>query len=227
MNSEIIAVKNLYKSYPSPQGIIHILSGIDLSIKNCQIMAIIGASGSGKTTLLNILGCLDRPNYGKIFYNSKDVTILSNKELAKYRNGHIGFVFQRFHLIPELRAIENVLLPLRIAGISGVEALEKAEEVLTQVGLKDKLWSKPSELSAGQMQRVAIARAIVNSPKVVLADEPTGNLDKDTANEIAELLEELAMSNVAIVMATHNNELAKRSEKCYKLINGKLEETSL
>jgi len=232
MNSDLITVNKLSKSYPSRQGkisVLHesVLHEIDLLIKKSEMTAIIGVSGSGKTTLLNLLGCLDRPDSGKIFYGPEEVTTLSNIELANYRNHHIGFVFQRFHLIPELFSIENVLLPLRIAGMSGVEALEKAERVLKDVGLEDKLWNKPSELSAGQKQRVGIARAIVNSPKVLLADEPTGNLDSNTTNEIANLLETLTAREMAVVVATHNPELARRCAKRYELKNGRLHEIKL
>jgi len=226
MNSDLITVNKLSKSYPSRQGKISVLYEIDLLIKKFEMTAIVGVSGSGKTTLLNLLGCLDRPDSGKIFYGSEEVTTLSNMELADYRNRHVGFVFQRFHLIPDLFSVENVLLPLRIAGISGTETMERAAKVLKDVDLEDKLWSKPSELSAGQMQRVAIARAIVNSPRVLLADEPTGNLDSSTANEIANLLENLTAREMAVVVATHNLELARRCAKCYELKNGRLQETN-
>jgi len=224
MNSEIIAAQELSKSYASQQGSTRVLCDVDFHVTKFCMIAVEGASGSGKTTLLNLLGCLDRPDSGKIFYGTKEVSTLSNNKLAEHRNHHIGFVFQRFHLIPELSAIENVILPLRISGLSGPDAIKRAQQVLEDVGLQHRLLSKPSELSAGQMQRVAIARAIVNSPTVLLADEPTGNLDRKTTNDIAELLEKLTERKMAIVIATHNDELAGRCAKRYKLNDGKLRE---
>jgi len=224
MNSEIIVAHKLSKSYHSPQEVNSVLSDLDLHITSFHMVAIVGESGSGKTTLLNLLGCLDRPDSGKIFYGSKEVSTLPNNKLAEHRNRHIGFVFQRFHLIRELSAIENVILPLRIKGVSGSKAIKQAQQALKDVGLEKKLWSKPSELSGGEMQRVAIARAIVNSPTVILADEPTGNLDRNNTNNIAELLMSLTTRQIAVVVATHNPELARKCAKCYELNDGKLEE---
>jgi putative ABC transport system ATP-binding protein len=199
------------------------LNGVSLQINKGEYVALMGPSGSGKSTLMNILGCLDTPTEGTYLLNGKFVSELSEGELAGIRNKEIGFVFQSFNLLPRQTALENVQLPLVYAGIKKEDRLLRAEEVLKQVGLSDRQSHKPNELSGGQRQRVAIARALVNSPSIILADEPTGNLDTKTSHEIMELLEKIHLQGNTIIIVTHEEEIAQRAKRIIRLRDGKVE----
>ncbi len=219
---EFISVQNLFKSFGNGIKRVDVLRGIDLSFRYGECVAIVGASGVGKTTLLHILGTLERPTSGKVLYEGRDIFKLDDNELAHFRNREIGFVFQFHHLLPEFNALENVMMPCLIAGHSKKEALVKAEEVLISVGLKDRIFHKPGELSGGEQQRVAVARAIVLEPKILLADEPTGNLDTKTGESVFELLHELnRKKGVTLIVVTHNLRLAQRLSRQIQLIDGK------
>ncbi len=219
---EFISVQNLFKSFGNGIKRVDVLRGIDLSFRYGECVAIVGASGVGKTTLLHILGTLERPTSGKVLYEGRDIFKLDDNELAHFRNREIGFVFQFHHLLPEFNALENVMMPCLIAGFSKKEASVKAEEVLISVGLKDRIFHKPGELSGGEQQRVAVARAIVLEPKILLADEPTGNLDTKTGESVFELLHELnRKKRVTLIVVTHNLRLAQRLSRQIQLIDGK------
>ncbi len=219
---EFISVQNLFKSFGNGIKRVDVLRGIDLSFHYGECVAIVGASGVGKTTLLHILGTLERPTSGKVLYEGRDIFKLDDNELAHFRNREIGFVFQFHHLLPEFNALENVMMPCLIAGLSKKEASVKAEEVLISVGLKDRIFHKPGELSGGEQQRVAVARAIVLEPKILLADEPTGNLDTKTGESVFELLYELnRKKGVTLIVVTHNLRLAQRLSRQIQLIDGK------
>lgn len=199
-----------------------VLKGIDLLFFEGERAAIVGASGVGKTTLLHILGTLDRPSSGKVFYEGRDVFLLNERELSNFRNREIGFVFQFHHLLPEFSALENTMMPCLIQGMTRKEAIRRAEEILRLVGLQDRLTHKPGELSGGEQQRVAVARALVLEPKVLLADEPTGNLDTKTGESVFRLLIELnQMKGVTLIMVTHNMNLANQLPRQIRLIDGK------
>jgi len=198
-----------------------VLKGVDLTFIHGEGAAIVGASGVGKTTLLHILGTLERPTSGKVLFEGRDIFTLNDIELARFRNREIGFVFQFHHLLPEFNALENVMMPCLIAGFSKKEASLRAEEVLVSVGLKERL-HKPGELSGGEQQRVAVARAVVLEPKILLADEPTGNLDTKTGESVFELLQELNQTKkVTLVVVTHNLRLAQKLNRQIQLIDGK------
>lgn len=217
----VLAAKGLVKSYPMGSGRLEILKGIDLEIHRGDAVAIVGASGAGKSTLLQILGTLDRPSLGRVLAAGKDLTTLADEELSRFRNQKMGFVFQFHHLLPEFTALENVALPLRIAGWSRERALKEAALWLVEVGLSERLAHSPSELSGGEQQRVAIARALVRRPEVVLADEPTGNLDSANAQRIQDLLFQLRQKhNVALVVVTHDTEFAKRFPRRLTMVDG-------
>lgn len=199
-----------------------VLKGVDIQVDKGKIVSLIGASGSGKSTLLNLLGGLDRPTSGKVIYEGQDVSQLSDLELAKFRNSEVGFVFQFHHLLPEFTALENVMLPLWISRKNRSELEARATEILKQVGLEERLEHRPAQLSGGEQQRVAMARAIINRPKVVLADEPTGNLDRKTADAVIDLIWQLNSElNQTFVIATHNFEIAQRADKVIELLDGK------
>ena len=199
-----------------------VLRGIDLTFDQGETVAIVGVSGVGKTTLLHILGTLDRPTTGKVLYRGKDVFALNEKELALFRNREIGFVFQFHHLLPEFNALENTMMPCLIQGISKKEAASRAENILSLVGLKERLSHKPGELSGGEQQRVAVARALVLEPKVLLADEPTGNLDTKTGESVFHLLQELnQVKGVTLIVVTHNLNLAGQLPRQIHLADGK------
>ena len=199
-----------------------VLKGVDLTFSQGEKAAIVGASGVGKTTLLHILGTLDRPSTGKVLYDGKDIFTLNEKDLSFFRNREIGFVFQFHHLLPEFNALENTMLPCLIQGMQKKEAASRAEAVLTLVGLKDRLSHKPGELSGGEQQRVAVARALVLEPKVLLADEPTGNLDTKTGESVFDLLQELnRIKGVTLIVVTHNLKLAEKLSRQIQLIDGK------
>lgn len=221
MNTIIVETRNLHKSFETGSEILHVLKGVDLKITQGEMVAIVGNSGAGKSTLLHILGALDRPTSGEVLYRGFDIFSLSEEQLAEFRNKNIGFVFQFHHLLPEFNTLENVMMPLLIRGTAPDLAAEKAFKLLSEVGLEDRLEHKPGELSGGEQQRVAIARAIVTEPMIVLADEPTGNLDMKTASLVGELLKYLnEEKGISFVIVTHNEKLAKLAQRVIKLIDG-------
>jgi lipoprotein-releasing system ATP-binding protein len=219
---ELIQVQQLLKSYGNGIKRVEVLKGVDLNFSRGERAAIVGASGVGKTTLLHVLGTLDRPTGGKVFYEGKDIYALNEKELALFRNREIGFVFQFHHLLPEFSALENTMMPCLIQGIPKKESAARAEAILTLVGLKERLSHKPGELSGGEQQRVAVARALVLEPKILLADEPTGNLDTKTGESVFDLLQELnQIKGVTLIVVTHNLKLAEKLSRQIQLIDGK------
>ncbi len=222
----LIQVKNLHKSFISGEGTLEVLNGIDLEIKTGEMTAIVGASGAGKTTLLYIMGALERPTEGNVLFESRDVFELNEKEQAKFRNRNIGFIFQLYYLLPEFTVLENAAMPALIGSRSTKEALATAKELLSEIGLAERVHHKPGELSGGEQQRVAIARALVNRPQVVLADEPTGNLDSRTGETIYNLLRRLSLAREqTFVIATHNIALANKSDRVLHLADGKIDRT--
>ena len=221
MNS-IISLNNIQKTYFIGQVVVNALQGINLKINKNEFVVIIGASGSGKTTLMNIIGCLDTPTSGEYYLNNQLVSGLSDDELAGIRNKEVGFVFQTFYLLPRYNALENVMLPLIYAGVNKNERMARAEAMLELVGLKDRMHHKPNEMSGGQRQRVAIARALINNPSIILADEPTGNLDSRSSYEIMLLLEKLHNEGNTIVLVTHEPDIALFGHRIVKLRDGKI-----
>ncbi len=199
------------------------LRGVDLVINKGEYVALMGPSGSGKSTLMNVLGCLDTPSAGKYFLNNQDVSALDDDELAEIRNKEIGFVFQTFNLLARSTALDNVALPLVYAGASRTSRHERALKALEQVGLADRVDHKPNELSGGQRQRVAIARALINTPSIILADEPTGNLDTKTSHEIMELMEEIHTKGNTVIVVTHEEDIARRAKRIVRLRDGIIE----
>jgi len=217
----LIEVREVFKVFGNGDKRVEVLRGIHLTFPRGERTAIVGASGAGKTTLLHILGVLDRPTSGKVLYWGEDVFRLNERELALFRNREVGFVFQFHHLLPEFSALENTMMPCLIGGLSKKEAANRAEAILTLVGLKDRLPHKPGELSGGEQQRVAVARALVMEPKVLLADEPTGNLDTKTGDSVFDLLLELnRVKNVTLVIVTHNLQLAGRMSRQIRMVDG-------
>jgi len=219
----ILSVVDLKKTYQMGTQLVHALQSISLDIYKNDYIALMGPSGSGKSTLMNLIGCLDTPTSGSYFLNGQDVSKLSDSELAEIRNKEIGFVFQTFNLLPRLTALDNVSLPLIYAGLSKSMRIERAKDVLSQVGLADRMHHKPNELSGGQRQRVAIARALVNKPSIILADEPTGNLDTKTSYEIMEIFDELHKLGNTIILVTHEPDIAEHAHRVIKLRDGLLE----
>ena len=226
MNS-IIHLDNIEKSYFMGMQAIPVLKGINLDIFKNEYVALMGPSGSGKSTLMNILGCLDSLTAGTYILNGKDVSKMADNDLAEVRNKEIGFVFQQFNLLPRLSASENVALPLIYAGIARKERMESAMEVLAKVGLADRSHHKPNELSGGQMQRVAIARALVNNPAIILADEPTGNLDSKTSVEVMEIFGKIQASGNTVVLVTHEEDIAAYAKRVVRLRDGSIESDTL
>ncbi len=219
----LIQVSQLKKTYIMGSEQVHALQGIDLSINKNEYVALMGPSGSGKSTLMNLLGCLDTPTSGGYMLNGVSVATLDDNELAEIRNKEIGFIFQTFNLLPRSTSLDNVALPLIYAGMSKSERLDRAEEALTMVGLGDRILHKPNELSGGQRQRVAIARALVNSPSIILADEPTGNLDTKTSVEIMEIMEQLHDNGNTIIVVTHEPDIAEHAHRIVRLVDGNID----
>ena len=223
--NNLIRVADLYKSYYDGLTELPVLKGADLEVKKAEIVAVVGASGVGKSTLLHLLGGLDRPSEGTIFYEGADIFALSDPELDRFRNEEIGFVFQFHYLLPEFTALENVAMPGLIARQQASVAHNRAKELLDYVGLGERLEHRPSELSGGERQRVAIARALVNQPRVVLADEPTGNLDQKTSEAVHDLLWTLNdQFNQTFIIVTHNQTLAQRADRLIQLVDGQVYE---
>jgi putative ABC transport system ATP-binding protein len=219
----VIRIEGITKEYVMGQAIIQALRGVDLLIRRNEYLAVMGPSGSGKSTLMNMLGCLDTPSSGRYEFNGKDVASMEDDELAEIRNREIGFVFQTFNLLPRSTSLQNVELPLIYAGVSTEERQRRAIEALMAVGLADRMYHKPNELSGGQRQRVAIARAVVNQPSIILADEPTGNLDSRTGEEIMGLFGRLYESGHTIVIVTHEEEIAEHARRVVRLRDGVVE----
>ncbi|MGB1122219.1 MAG: ABC transporter ATP-binding protein [Flavobacteriales bacterium] len=219
----LISIEGLRKTYHIGNQQVHALDGLDLAIDVNEYVALMGPSGSGKSTLMNVLGCLDSPTAGSYHLNGQNVANLDEDALADIRNREIGFVFQTFNLLPRYSALENVALPLIYAGLSKRERLERAEEVLEMVGLQDRMVHKPNELSGGQRQRVAVARALVNRPSIILADEPTGNLDTATSMEIMNLFGEIQAAGNTVILVTHEEDIAECAHRIVRLRDGKVE----
>ena len=221
--SNVISTVDLSKKYVMGSEIVNALKSISIDIKHNEYVALMGPSGSGKSTLMNLIGCLDSPSGGQYYLNDNDVSRLSDGELADIRNKEIGFVFQTFNLLPRLSSLENVALPLVYSGMSKSKRLERAEEVLEQVGLGDRMGHNPNELSGGQRQRVAIARALVNKPSIILADEPTGNLDTKTSVEIMQIFEKIHAEGNTIILVTHEPDIAEHAHRIIRLRDGLVE----
>lgn len=219
---EVIKLNNIARHFHVGTEVVKALRTITLSIKRNEFVALMGPSGSGKSTLMNLLGCLDTPTSGQYFLNKNDVSKMNDNELAEVRNKEIGFIFQTFNLLPRSTALENVMLPLIYAGYGKTDRKERAEEVLENVQLSDRVLHKPNELSGGQRQRVAIARALVNKPSIILADEPTGNLDSKTSIEIMGLLEEIHKLGNTIIVVTHEEDIAHHAHRIIRLIDGEI-----
>lgn len=220
MDQPIIQLRDITRYYQVGAETVKALRGINLTIYKNEFVALMGPSGSGKSTLMNILGCLDTPTSGQYFLNGKDVSKLDDNRLAEIRNKEIGFVFQTFNLLPRSTALENVMLPQIYAGIGKAQRLERAIKVMESVGLGDRIKHKPNELSGGQRQRVAIARALVNNPSIILADEPTGNLDSKTTIEIMGVIEEIHKAGNTIIVVTHEEDIARHAHRIIRLLDG-------
>ena len=219
----ILKLRGITRDFKLGSQTVHVLKGIDLDIFKNQYVALMGPSGSGKSTLMNLLGCLDTPTAGSYELNGNDVSVMGDNELAEIRNHEIGFVFQTFNLLPRSTALENVALPLVYAGLGKEEREARAAEVLTQVGLADRMDHRPNQLSGGQRQRVAVARALVNNPALILADEPTGNLDSKTSLEIMKLFEEIQAAGNTVVLVTHEEDIAQHAKRVIRLVDGQID----
>ncbi len=220
---DIIQLQKLVKHYEMGVQTVKALRSIDLNIKKNEYVAVMGPSGSGKSTLMNIIGCLDSLTKGEYILNGTNVSQMTDNELAEIRNQEIGFIFQVFNLLPRFNALDNVMLPLVYAGIKKKEREQRAKEVLSSVGLADRMHHKPNELSGGQRQRVAVARALVNKPAIILADEPTGNLDTKTSLDIMQLFEEIHNAGNTVVLVTHEEDIARHAQRIVRLRDGKIE----
>ncbi len=222
MNNEVLRLENIVKNYKIGTILVEALRSVSLVIRKNEFVALMGPSGSGKSTLMNILGCLDTPTSGNYLLNGEDVSKMDDNALAEIRNRQIGFVFQTFNLLPRSTALENVMLPLIYAGIGKAKRLELAKQTLEEVKLGDRMAHRPNELSGGQRQRVAIARALVNNPAIILADEPTGNLDSKTSIEILGLLEEIHKMGNTVIIVTHEEDIAQHAHRIIRLMDGKI-----
>lgn len=221
--SNVIKIRQIIRDFQLGQETVHVLKGIDLDIERGEYVAIMGPSGSGKSTLMNLLGCLDTPTGGSYILNGKDVSKMSDDDLAEIRNKEIGFVFQTFNLLPRTTALDNVALPMIYAGASKKDRTVRAEEVLSDVGLADRMDHRPNQLSGGQRQRVAVGRALVNKPSIILADEPTGNLDSKTGKEIMNLFDEIHNAGNTVIMVTHEEDIAAHAQRIIRLRDGIIE----
>ena len=221
MNEPILRAQDLHKSYDLGRRLIEVLHGVSLEIGEGEFLSLQGASGTGKSTLLHLLGGLDDPTSGEVFASGHSLSAMSSTRLAKWRNDEVGFVFQSYHLLPEFDALENVLLPARMAHANRAESQKRAESLLERVGLAKRMSHLPAELSGGEQQRVALARALINRPQLLLADEPTGNLDSKTGGEVLDLLCELqSEANLTMIIVTHDNKVAKRARRTVQLVDG-------
>ncbi|WP_124980950.1 ABC transporter ATP-binding protein [Nonlabens xiamenensis] len=223
MSENVIETRGIIRDFRLGQETVHVLKGIDLDIKKGDYVAFMGPSGSGKSTFMNLLGCLDTPTSGSYRLNGVDVSMLSDDQLADIRNTEIGFVFQTFNLLPRTTALDNVALPMIYAGKSKKERNQRAEEVLTSVGLADRMDHKPNQLSGGQRQRVAVGRALVNRPSIILADEPTGNLDSKTGVEIMALFDQIHADGNTVILVTHEEDIAEHAHRIIRLRDGVIE----
>lgn len=223
MSEPLIQARGLHKTYSLGRRSLEVLRGVDLTVTRGEFLALRGASGAGKSTLLHLLGGLDTPNAGQITFNGQNIGELSSRNLAAFRNRRVGFIFQSYHLLPELDALENVCLPARMARIALEDCVPRARRILERVGLKERMDHKPYELSGGEQQRVAIARALINEPELILADEPTGNLDSQTGDGIVDLLCEIQRERqTTLVIATHDLRLAQRAPRVIQLVDGQI-----
>lgn len=222
-SKSVISLRGITRDFQLGAQTVHVLKGIDLDIQQGEYVALMGPSGSGKSTLMNLLGCLDTPTAGSYHLAGRDVSRMDDNDLAAVRNKEIGFVFQTFNLIPRQTALQNVALPMVYAGASKEERTARAGEVLTQVGLDDRMDHRPNQLSGGQRQRVAVARALVNTPSMILADEPTGNLDSTTSVEIMKLFDEIHRAGNTLVVVTHEEDIAQHAHRIIRLRDGKIE----
>ncbi|HVU27832.1 MAG TPA: ABC transporter ATP-binding protein [Verrucomicrobiae bacterium] len=227
MNDSLLAARTVKKSYTMGKRTIEVLRNVNLDVTRGEFLALRGASGAGKSTLLHLIGGLDSPNAGEILFKGQNLAEFSENELTHFRNRRVGFIFQAYHLLPELTALENVCLPARLARISSSQAETRAAQLLERVGLKNRLEHKPFELSGGEQQRVALARALINEPELLLADEPTGNLDSHTGGEIIELLKSLCVEKqTTLVIATHDAKIAAGAPRVIELADGQIRETN-
>ena len=222
-SNAILQLRGITRDFKMGAQTVHVLKGIDLDIYKNQYVALMGPSGSGKSTLMNLLGCLDTPTSGSYVLNGSDASALDDNALAEIRNNEIGFVFQTFNLLPRSTALDNVALPLVYAGWGKEERIARAQEVLEQVGLGDRMDHKPNQLSGGQRQRVAVARALVNRPALILADEPTGNLDSKTSVEIMKLLDAIQAAGNTVVLVTHEEDIAQHAKRVIRLVDGNID----
>ena len=221
MSEPILRAQDLHKSYDLGRRLIEVLHGVSLEIGEGEFLSLQGASGTGKSTLLHLLGGLDDPTSGEVFASGQSLSAMSSARLAKWRNDEVGFVFQSYHLLPEFDALENVLLPARMAHANRAESIKRAESLLERVGLAKRMSHLPAELSGGEQQRVALARALINRPQLLLADEPTGNLDSKTGGEVLDLLCELqSEANLTMIIVTHDDKVAKRARRTVQLVDG-------
>ena len=224
MSEPLLSARGLSKSYTMGRRTLEVLRGVNLDVARGEFLALRGASGAGKSTLLHLMGGLDSPNAGKISFNGQDLAAFSESELTHFRNRRVGFVFQAYHLLPELTALENVCLPARVARMPAAQAASRGRELLAHAGLGERTDHKPFELSGGEQQRVAIARALINEPELLLADEPTGNLDSRTGGEIIELLKSLrAEKHMTLAIATHDEKVAAHAERVVQLVDGQIQ----
>ncbi len=224
MSSPLIQVMDLYKRFTLGESEIPVLNGVEIEIQRGELLGIVGASGAGKSTLLHILGALDRPSSGKVMFDGQDIFGLNDQKLAQFRNEKVGFVFQFHHLLPEFTALENTMMPALIGGNNKKHIEQDAQRILTEVGLEKRIYHRPGELSGGEQQRVAMARALILHPQVILADEPTGNLDTHTSEYVFALLKGLQHEKgITLVMVTHNETLAHQADRIVKMVDGKFE----